>query len=136
MPDGEAEYADEFIASITDALSRSPEEWARQVLEGASWPMRAFLRIGWRYFLGFPLVRDNAVLGWPIVTISDNGIVLAQSSWLMGVVLEMRTSEAGLSWATRVDYRSPLARPAWAVVRPIHRRYAPRALRRAADSAQ
>lgn len=94
--------------------------------------MRLFLQFGWRYALGFPLARTNAVLGWPVVARSDDWVALGQQSWLFGVVLLMRTSEGQLTWATRVEYRSRVSKVVWAIVGMIHRRYAPRALRRAA----
>jgi hypothetical protein len=130
-PHPDVDYEDAFTASVPDALSRSPEIWAREVLEGASWPMRAFLRVGWRYFLCFRLARDNAVLGWPVVASDDGWVALEQSSWLYDVVLLMRASEHELTWATRVTFRSPASRPVWWIVGAIHRRYAPRALQRA-----
>lgn len=127
----DADYADAFTAPTLDALMRTPEDWARRVLEGASRPMRLFLRVGWRYFLGFPLVGADGVLGWPVTAEADGWVALEQCSWLFGVVLLMRASDGELVWATRVKYRSPVSRVAWAVVRPIHHRFAPRALRRA-----
>jgi hypothetical protein len=127
-----ADYADAFSAFTPDAVSCSPEEWTRRTLEGASLPMRLFLRFGWRFGLGFPLARTNAVLGWPVVAESADWIALGQQSWLFGVVLLMRTGAGQITWATRVEYRSPVARAAWSVVGLIHRRFAPRALRRAA----
>jgi hypothetical protein len=131
-PLSDADYADVFTADPADALEHSPELWARRVLEGASLPMRLFLRLGWRFGLGFPLARDNAVLGWPVVAASSGWVVLEQQSWLFGVALLMRTADGRLTWATRVKYRSPVSRAAWTVVGLLHRRFAPRALRRAA----
>jgi hypothetical protein len=135
-PFGDADYADAFTASTPKASSHSPEHWARYVLEGASLPMRMFLRLGWRFGLGFPLARRNAVLGWPIVAQSTDWIVLEQRSWLFCVALLMRATDGQLTWATRVKYSSPVSHGAWLLVGLLHRRYAPLALRRAvADAA-
>jgi hypothetical protein len=127
-----ADYTDSFTALTPAALTHSPRDWARRVLEGASLPMRIFLRLGWRYGLGFPPAKADAVLGWPVVTESDGLIELEQGSWLFCVVLLMCTVDGQLTWTTRVTYRSRLSPAAWAVVGLIHRRFAPRALRRAA----
>ena len=132
LPYADADYRDAFTALTSDASARSPEQWARQILEGASAPMRLFLRFGWRYALGFPLARTNAVLGWPVIAQAADWVALEQKSWLFAVVLLMRTTDDKLTWATRVVYRSPVSKAAWSVVGMIHRRYAPRALRRAA----
>jgi hypothetical protein len=130
----DADYTDTFTALTPDARTHSPQDWARRVLEGASVPMRIFLRLGWRYGLGFRLARVNAVLGWPVVTESDDRVELEQQSWLFGVVLVMSTCDGRLTWTTHVTYRSWLSPAAWGIVGLIHRRFAPRALRRAAAS--
>lgn len=134
-PFDDADYVDAFKASTPNALGRPPETWARLVLEGASLPTRTFLRVGWRFGLGFPLVRRNSVLGWPVVAKATDWVVLQQQSWLFGVALIMRAIDGELTWATRVKYRSPLAPAAWWVVGVIHRRFAPRALQRAVTRA-
>jgi hypothetical protein len=131
-PYADADYEDAFTASTEHALSRLPEDWARYVLEGASAPMRWFLRVGWRFALGFPLTTTNSVLGWPVVAESAEWVALRQQSWLFGVALLMRISDGELTWATRVKYRSPVSRAAWSLVGLIHRRFAPRAVHRAA----
>jgi hypothetical protein len=130
--EGAADYEDAFTARAPVSSKDSPEDWARRVLEGASLPMRLFLRMGWRV-LGFRLHRVDAVLGWPVVSKSADWVVLQQTSWLFGVALLMRAADGELTWATRVSFRSPLARPVWWIVGAIHRRYAPRALQRAVD---
>lgn len=130
----DADYSDMFTALTPDALSHTPQDWARRVLEGASLPMRIFLQLGWHYGLGFPPSHTNAVLGWPLVAESADSVTLEQQSWLFGVVLLMRTNDGELTWSTQVMYRSRLAPAVWLVVGLIHRRFAPRALRRAAAS--
>jgi hypothetical protein len=97
--------------------------------------MRIFLRVGWRFGLGFRLARRDAVLGWPVVAESSDWIVLQQTSWLFGVALVMRVTDGQLTWATRVKYSSPVARATWLVVGVLHRRFAPRALHRAVTRA-
>lgn len=134
-PYDDADYADTFTVCTPKALSCSPEHWARHILEGASLPMRTFLIIGWRFGLGFSLASRDAVLGWPVVAESADWIILQQRSWLFGVALLLRVADGQLSWATRVSYSSPVARIAWSAIGVLHRRFAPRALRRAAASA-
>ncbi|HWA64863.1 MAG TPA: hypothetical protein VG899_00660 [Mycobacteriales bacterium] len=129
---GSADYTDVFTAVALDALSRSPQDWARLVLEGASLPMRVFLRVGWRWGLGFPLTGTDSILGWPVVAELPGQVTLAQQSWLFGVALLMCTTDGELSWTTSVTYRSRISPVVWGMVGPIHRRFAPRALRRAA----
>jgi hypothetical protein len=134
-PLAEADYADVFTAATAKAMSHSPEQWARYILEGASVPMRIFLRVGWRFGLGFALARRNAVLGWPVMAGSPDWVVLQQRSWLFEVALLMRVTDGQLSWATRVRYSSPIAGAAWLLIGVLHRRFAPRALRRAVANA-
>lgn len=134
-PFADPDYADAFTVSTTRASSCSPEQWARHILEGASLPMRLFLLVGWRCALGFRLARRDAVLGWPVVAEAADWVVLQQQSWLFGVALLMRVRDDELSWATRVSYTSPVAGAAWSVIGVLHRRFAPRALHRAAAHA-
>ncbi|HWC33409.1 MAG TPA: hypothetical protein VG650_01155 [Mycobacteriales bacterium] len=132
-PLADAHYVDAFTAITPIAGSRTPREWAQQILESASFPMRVFLLVGWRCGLGFRLTRRNAVLGWPVLTESADWVVLRQGSWLFEVALLMRVTDDQLTWSTRVKHSSAVGRGTWCAVGRLHRRFAPRALRRAVN---
>ncbi|MFE7120234.1 hypothetical protein ACFU99_32905 [Streptomyces sp. NPDC057654] len=116
-------------------LPRSPEQWARSVFEGAPGPMRWFLVTGWRSVLRLrlgPRPAPTHVLGWRIVTMSTDVIVLEQTSALMTARLVLRSEGVRVVLTTFVRYEHGAARVLWPFAALTHRRAVPYLLRRAA----
>ena len=112
--------------------ARSADAWMRDVLEGAPWAVRAFLRVGWRAVLGFRLAPGGTpghVLGWPVATASEDAIALEQRSALMSARLGLRASPTAIEWTTSVRYEHAATRVVWAIVGVLHRRMVPYLLR-------
>ncbi|MEO6511939.1 MAG: hypothetical protein ABIO16_13155 [Nocardioides sp.] len=79
-------YASSFAAEVPDAGTRSPEQWARDTLEGAPRLLRWFVVIGWRAVLRLRLEPRGAagtVLGWRIRTTTPDEISLEVGSSLI-----------------------------------------------------
>lgn len=106
----------------------------RAALDGAPFWLRWFVRLGWRFVLGFQPSSARNVLGWPIVATTADCVVLEQQSPLFAAALLMRRAPNSLIWATRVDYKRRGARLLWSLIGLIHRRIVPYVLRRAATS--
>jgi len=136
--EGAPDYTDSYRVRRPGAAERSPEEWMRAALERAPWPLRTFIRVGWRAVLGFQLGPSGSVLhvlGWPIVGSGPEEVVLHQRSALIDARLRLRVSDDEIEWATWVRYEHTAARIVWAGVGPIHRRIVPYVLRRAVAQA-
>jgi hypothetical protein len=80
---------------------------------------------GWRRVLGLklgPRPSDDHVLGWAVADgdlVPGSTALLAESRFLRAhniVAVEPST----VTWVTLVHYSHPLARPLWAMARPIH----------------
>jgi hypothetical protein len=131
-------YTDSFRVSRERAADRSGESWMRSVLEGAPRPLRWFVAVGWRTMLGFrpgPAGSPAHVLGWPILTTTRQRIVLEQRSALMTARLTLHVNGSEIVWTTEVRYEHRAALAVWPIVRVIHRRIVPYALRHAASRA-
>lgn len=118
-----ADYADTFEAEA-GAGTRTAEQWARQMLEGAPVGMRTFLirtcpLLGVR--LG-PLHSAGHVLGWRIVKNTPEFVVLqARSGVGVTVRLVIQAGSASVRFGTFVRCEGLLARAAWFGIAPIHR---------------
>jgi hypothetical protein len=128
------DYEDGFLLRTGLAGERSGEQWARACLEDAPAHTRHALRKGWAALglkLG-PTDNDQLVLGWRLAADGPDFALLAAGSrlGLVGEVLVRRERDAVLV-ATFVQLRSPLARAAWALVAPQHRRVVPHLLEQA-----
>ena len=130
-----ADYACVFELAIPESSTRSPQDWARTVFEGAPPLLRWFIRTGWRFPLRFDLAAPGApnhVLGGRIVRDERTMFVMELRSPLMtarDLVLVERTR---VVLATLVRYHRPIARPLWSVAAVIHHRVMPYLLTRAA----
>jgi hypothetical protein len=120
-----ANYAAAFASATEAAGTKSPLQWAREVFEGAPAAVRWCIVFGWRRVLGLklgPRPSDDHVLGWAVADgdlVPGSTALLAESRFLRAhniVVVEPST----ITWVTLVHYSHPLARPLWAMARPIH----------------
>src|SRR5690348_13974987 len=124
-PCSDADYTDAFEAPAVGSEEQPAEAWMRSTLEGAPAWLRGFVSLGWRLVLGFRPSRSMSILGWPVVEATDEWIVLEQQSRLVAAVLLLRTGPTGITWATRVRYKSRAGSILWTVVGLVHRRVVP-----------
>ena len=114
----ESDYASAFELPVEPASTRTPEEWARGVFEGAPPVLRRFMRAGWRFPLRFRLAPRGApghILGCRIIRNEGTAIVLEQRSPLMTAHNIVFVERTRIVWTTLVRYRRPIARPLWSV---------------------
>ena len=120
-----ANYAAAFALTTDDASKRTPVQWARDVWEGAPAAVRWFIVFGWTHVLRLqlgPRPSDDHVLGWRIADgdlMARSIALLAESRFLRAcniVIVESST----VTWVTLVHYSHAVARPLWAIARPIH----------------
>jgi hypothetical protein len=102
--------------------TRTPQMWAREILENTSVAMRARLTAGWT-MLGLRLRRSSAhsIAGWPI-TRDDAEYVRLQGDSRIGLAgqLVTRVVDGGVVFATFVQLGNPVARAVGARVLPTH----------------
>ena len=133
----EPDYTAAFELVLPQPTTRSPEDWARAVFEGAPMALRRFIRAGWRFPLGFQLGPPGSpahVLGSRIISADRTMIVLEQRSSLMTAHNIVFVERTRIVWTTLVRYQHPLARPLWSVSTALHHRILPRLLTRAAHT--
>jgi len=121
----DADYVDACTARTPRAPERTPEEWARVVLEqtptGKQAPILWHL-LGLR--LGPPGSPDH-VQGWRIVDNGASWITAETSSWYMTGHAAVVVDADSISVALFLRYDHPFARLVWSVVGPGHRRALP-----------
>ena len=125
------DYVDLCTVTTGDAANRSPEQWARAVLEGTPLGRRARLlwqRLGLR--LG-PPGSPGYVQGWKIADRGDNWIRLETASAYMTAHAVCRVDDGQLSLALFLRYDQPTAALIWSPVSVMHRRAVPDLLRQA-----
>jgi hypothetical protein len=85
------EYADAFVLDTTAAHERTPEQWARVILEGApSVPQR--LVLGLLSAIGLqlaPIPSEGSIVGWKIQRSTPEFVLLAASSPRIGLSGEL-----------------------------------------------
>lgn len=114
-----------FALGNDAAATRTPVEWTRAVFEEAPPALRWCMVMLWtgvlRLTLG-PRPSDRHVLGWTIgdgPLVSDGTALLAESRFLRAcniVIIDTST----VTWVTLVHYSNVIARPLWALYKPIH----------------
>ena len=119
------DYADAFTVTGAAASERTPEQWARTVLDRAPRPVRLKLVVGWT-LLGLRLgVRPpgGRILGWRIRRSTPDLVLLGAGS-LVGLPAELLflRQPDGLLFATFVRQQSRYARALWPRVVPSHQR--------------
>jgi hypothetical protein len=124
----EIHYEETFLADVDAARDRSPQDWARAILEGAPAKTRRALRLGWTG-LGVRLGPEGSpahVLGWEIRHADAEYALLAGYSPLgLSAELLVTYHEDELLFATFVQQRNPAGRALWLGIEPAHRRVVP-----------
>jgi len=118
------DYEDAFLIDIGPARDRTPERWARVILEDAPITIRGALRSGWSA-LGLQLGSTRSerfVLGWEVRRSTPECVLLAGRSRI-GLSAELLFKRQGrtLLYATLLQQQNPIARAVWAGVAPVHR---------------
>lgn len=131
------DYADAFEVAVRPSDARSSEQLARAALERMPWSLRFVVGIAQRRVLGLrlgPRSSPDHVLGWPIVTASDDVVQLEASSPLLrrAVIVGRRPTPDAATISTFVFYARPAGRVVWRLVGPVHRMVAPYLMARAA----
>jgi hypothetical protein len=128
------DYVDVFTAPASGAPDRSPEAWARALLEetpaGRAAPA-LWRRLGLR--LG-PTPSAEHVQGWEIAARGDDWIRLETASWFMTAHGILHTDDRQLSVALFIRYDHPIGSLVWMPVSALHRRAVPVMLRQALTS--
>jgi hypothetical protein len=128
------DYVDVFTAPASGARDRSPEEWARVLLEetptGRSAPA-LWRSLGLR--LG-PKPSAEHVQGWKIAARGEDWIRLETASWFMTAHGIVHLEDRRVSLALFIRYDHPIARLVWMPVSALHRRAVPVMLRQALAS--
>jgi hypothetical protein len=125
------DYVDLFSVTTRRATERSPEEWARAVIERT--PLGRSARSLWRLLglrLGPPHSADH-VQGWKIADRGDNWVRVETASWFMTGHAVVRVDERHVSVALFLRYDRPPAALVWLPVGALHRRAVPAMLRQA-----
>jgi hypothetical protein len=117
------DYADTFLVEVGAVQDRSPEQWARAILEDAPIMLRTRLLLGWPA-LGLKPAgggSGRSVLGWQIRRNTPD-FVLAGRDSLIGMPAELlfKRERHGLLFATFVRHDNHVARAAWATVESAH----------------
>ncbi|HZA86827.1 MAG TPA: hypothetical protein VE466_08110 [Acidimicrobiales bacterium] len=128
------DYVDVFTAPASGATDRTPEEWARAVLEETPTGRAApalWRRLGLR--LG-PTPSAEHVQGLKIAARGDDWIRLETASWFMTAHGIVHTDDHQLSIALCIRYDHPIASVVWMPESAVHRRAVPVMLRQALTS--
>lgn len=138
MPGGTAltgaDYVSAFRLPADGARSRTPEQWAREVFEGAPGLLRRFLLLGWSGVLGLrlgPRPSPVHVLGWPVADSGPHAIVLEAHSPLLTARNVAVVHDTDVVWVTFVRFKRRTARAVWSLAAPLHHRVVPRLMTRA-----
>lgn len=120
---GRVDYEDAFVVDVGPTLTRSAEQWVREILEGAPIGVRLRLLSGWSA-IGLKLHlpgSDRSVLGWDVRTSEPDVILLGADSrvGLPGELL-LRREQNRLQFTTFVRYDNPIARALWASTEAAH----------------
>ena len=117
------DYADAFVVDIRAAQSRTAEEWARAIVEGAPASVQRQLRWGWTALglkLG-PSRSDRFLLGWEVRRSTPDLVLLGAGSRIgMPAELLFERRQRSLLFATFVQHDNVIARAVWAATEPVH----------------
>ena len=126
------DYVDLFTAWTSESTDRSPEQWARAVLEEAPLSRRN-ARLLWRLMglrLG-PRLSPDHVQGWRIAAHGDNWIRVETASWYMTAQAVCLVEEGQVSISLSLHYDHAVAVLVWALVSGPHQRAVPAMLSQA-----
>jgi len=121
----DSDYVDVTTITTAEARKRSPEQWARAVMEQAPLGRRA--RMLWRPLglrLG-PSGSSDHVQGWRIAQRGDDWIRVETGSWYMTAQAVCLVDDEHVSLALFLRYDRPIAALVWAAVGIMHRRAVP-----------
>lgn len=127
-------YEDAFLVGTGRDHARTPEQWARAILEDAPAPQRSALVSGWS---GLGLKIGSArtpqrVLGWEIRDSTDQFVLLGADSRIgMPAELLFVPQSDSLLFATFVQQDNHAVRLIWAGVERVHVRTVRRLLEQA-----
>lgn len=130
------DHVDTHLMRTDAARLRTPEHWAREIMEGPPAATRARLAAGWT-MLGIRLHHRRPVIaGWPI-THSDGEYVRLQGDSMLGLKgqLVTRVVDDGVEFGAFVQLGNPAARALWKRVLPAHLEIVELLLGEAADRA-
>jgi hypothetical protein len=117
------DYADAFVLQTSPGADRTPEEWARAILEGAPAAFRTKLLLGWSA-IGLKVAHGHSarsVLGWEVRASGPEFVLLGADSriGMPGELLFMPGRDA-LVFATFVQQDNFIARAVWAATESTH----------------
>jgi hypothetical protein len=117
-------YREAFAIGVD--IDRSPEDWSRLILEGATAGKRAAMLRAWT-LLGVrlaPLRAEGQILGWRIQRSGADAVVLAAESWAgLSARIILTATPQRVVHAMVVRFDRWFARPLWAFVAPKHQRF-------------
>jgi hypothetical protein len=117
------DYADAFVLETSLGIDRTPEEWARAILEGAPTALRTKLLLGWSA-IGLKVARGRSarsVLGWQLRASGPEFVLLGADSRIgMPGELVFLPGHDKLVFATFVQQDNFIARAVWAATEPTH----------------
>jgi hypothetical protein len=119
------DYVDSFTATASGASEKSPEEWARVVLEDT--PTGRSAPLLWR-LLGLrlgPRPSPEYVQGWKIADRGDDWIRLEVTSRFLTAHAVVHVDDGHVSIALFVRYDRAIAAIVWPPVSVMHRRAVP-----------
>ncbi len=129
------DYSDAHFLRTDRTSDRTPEMWAREIIENTSAAMRARLTAGWT-MLGLRLhpFDSHAVAGWPIAHSSAEYVRLQGDSriGLTGQIIA-RGLDDGVVLSTFIQLGNPVVRALWNKVEPAHLQIVASLLREAGD---
>ncbi len=118
------DYEDGFLVEGASAWDRTPEAWARAILEGAPRVLRDALSLAWSS-LGLRIGSgrsDRLVHGWQIRRSTADLVLLGAGSRVgMPAELLFKRQRSGLLFSTFVQQDNLLARATWAAIAVQHR---------------
>ena len=112
-----------YEIDVVPGDSRSSEEWARQLWEGAPTPLRWFMTLGWRGVLRLRLESTSSadgVLGWPVIERQPEKTVCGARSSFLTAFNTFAREGGRVVWSTHVFYDRPMARVLWPVAALLH----------------
>jgi hypothetical protein len=127
------DYTDAF--RVETARQFSPMELARNVFEQPHPPLPATLHFLWSKIVRLDLASRadrTRVLGWKVLTPSNDTVVLASDAPGMHVRLIGVVEPAAASWTTTIEYQKWYGRALFTILGPLHRTLAGYLLARAA----
>lgn len=126
-----------FEIDVPAGVDRNAEEWLRATIDGAPEPVRLFLYAGWTQVLRLrldPRSKGDAVLGWKVVTATEETAVCVASGPLVSAEQVLSSNGSSFVHTTNVHFERGLGRVLWAAAEPIHVAITPHLMHRAVTS--